>query len=210
MRHRPAREAAHDLLGRLDLLERHGWAGRNELEEVARLQRRSLVDERREPVVEVGAVAADGGPERVRACDGCLQRVDDVGIGRVRLAALPELHVPGVLEPRPAARAASSRSSASRSNRSSRAPPMADGVPGEELRAEGAIEADRLEEPRTAVARDVGDPHLGHHLEHALLEPGEQPALRSSGEGRSPPTLSSAARRATVSRASRGQIASAP
>ena len=49
--HGAAGEAADDRLGRLDLLERHRWAGMHELEEVARLQRHSLVHERRESVV---------------------------------------------------------------------------------------------------------------------------------------------------------------
>ena len=78
VRHGPAREAADDRLGRLDLLERHGWAGGHELEEVARLQGRALVDERREAVVEVGAAVANCGAERMGAGDGGLQSVDDI------------------------------------------------------------------------------------------------------------------------------------
>jgi hypothetical protein len=49
---------------------------------------------------------------------------------------------------------------------------------GEQLGAERAIEPDRLEQACAPVAGDVRDAHLGHDLEHALLEPGEQTPLR--------------------------------
>src|SRR4029453_16176959 len=81
---------------RLCPLERQGGAGLCELEEVARLQRRTPVDERREPVVEVGAPVAYRRTQRVGARDRGLQRVDDVCVGRMRLAALTELVVAGV------------------------------------------------------------------------------------------------------------------
>ena len=49
------------------------------------------------------------------------------------------------------------------------------------LAAERAIEPDRIEQPGAAVARDVGDAHLGHDLQDALLERGEEAALRLVG-----------------------------
>ena len=181
VRHRSAREPAHDLLGRLDLLERRGWAGRYELEEVARLQRRPLVDERREAVVEVRAPVANRDPQRVRAGDGGLQRIDDVGVGRVRLPTLAELVVAGVvragplgtrrLQPREGLALEPLEPGASDRRRSS----------GEELRAQRAVEPDGLEEARAPIARDVRDPHLGHHLEDAFLEGCEQPPLSLGG-----------------------------
>ncbi len=101
----------------------------------------------------------------------------------MRLAALPELVEAGVVEPRHVlargpeaferlvlepleARAADRR-------RRSR----------EQLPAQRAIEPDRLEEPSAAIAGDVRDPHLRHHLEHALLERREEPALGLAGRG---------------------------
>ena len=47
----------------------------------------------------------------------------------------------------------------------------------EKAAAEVAVEADGLEQARAAIARDVGDAHLGHHLQHAVLERAQQPAL---------------------------------
>src|SRR5204862_6399162 len=87
VRHRASREAAHDRLGGFDLVDRDRAIARGH-QEVAQLQRRASVDERSEAVV----VAASKG---VR---GLLQGVDDWRARGIRLAALSELDVAGVLE----------------------------------------------------------------------------------------------------------------
>ena len=53
VRHGSAREATHDRGGRLDLLDRDRRPCRHELEEVARLERVTTVDELREALVEI-------------------------------------------------------------------------------------------------------------------------------------------------------------
>ena len=115
--------------------------------------------------------------------DRFLERGDDVRIGRVRLAALAELEVAGVLELRPLLvrclqpleclplEAVEARTADGR------------GRAAEVLAAEVRSRPDRVEEPGAAIARDVRDPHLGHDLQHALLEGAEEPTLRLVGRG---------------------------
>ena len=182
VRHRAAGEPAHDRLRRLDLLERHGWAGRYELEEVARLQRRTLVDERREAVVEVGAAVAHRRAQRVGARRprpaAHPRRPESVACGS---PPLRNLTYPGFSSA--GSRRARRFQARERLPLEALEPSAADRRrrPGEELGADVLVEADRLEQARAAIARDVRDAHLGHHLEHALLEPGEQPPLRLVG-----------------------------
>ena len=178
VRHAAAREAAQDRLDRLDLVERHGRACGDELEQVARLERRATVDERGEAAVLLGAAAAVDRPaERVRGRHR-LQRLGHLGRRRVRLAAGPVLDVAGALE------LARRPSRGARSSRSSSAKP----IPPSERRRAGEAELDdlrrepeRLEELRAPVRGHVGDAHLRHHLEDAVLERGAEAALRLAG-----------------------------
>ena len=183
VRHGTAGEPADDGLGRLDLVQRYRSSRGNELEQIARLERSTVVDERGEAVVEVGATVAHRGSQRVRARHRLLQRRHDVRVGRVRLAALAELDVPRVLELR--SRSVRRLEPLERLPLEPLEPRAADrrGRSREEIATEVAVEADGFEEPRPAIARDVGDAHLGHDLEHALLETGQEPALRLVGRG---------------------------
>ena len=98
VRHAATRETAQDRLDRLNLVERHGRACGDELEQVARLERHATVDERREAAVLLGAAAAVDRPaERVRGRHR-LQRLGHLGRRCVRLAAGPVLDVAGALE----------------------------------------------------------------------------------------------------------------
>ena len=79
VRHAAAREAAHDRLCRLDLVERDRLGRRHELEQVAQLERLAPVDERGEALVRVPA-ARRHRARSVCAARRCLQRVDDVRV----------------------------------------------------------------------------------------------------------------------------------
>ena len=178
VRHRAAGEAPHDRVDGLDLVERDGVTDRDGLEQVAGLEGRPLVHERGEPLVEVEALALHRLDEGVRGRHALLQRVDDVRVGRVGLAALAELVEAGVLERdllrlargEPLERLALQPVEADPADRGRRR--------AEEAAAEPTVEPDRLEEARPAIARDVGDPELRHHLQHPVLERPEQATLR--------------------------------
>ena len=99
-----------------------------------------------------------------------LQCLEHVGIGLVGLAALAELEVAGVFEAR-AARGGGGRArdclllelvEADPTDRPRRA--------GKSGLDEVTVEPERLEGLSAAVAGDVGDPELRHHLEHAVLD----------------------------------------
>ena len=181
VRHRAAGEPPHDRVDRLDLLERDRLPRGDELEQVARLHRRSPVDEVGEARVELLSLSFDGLDERVRRGDALLERLDDVRIGRVRLAALAELVEARVLERRllrrarlePRERVAFERVERDAADRRRRA--------AEEPLAEPPVEPHRFEETRAAVARDVGDADLRHHLQHAVLERAQETCLCLGG-----------------------------
>ncbi len=178
VRHRSAREATHDRGCRLDLVERDRRPGGYEVEQVARLERVTTVDQLREALVQIRAIPAGGCPQRVRPRDRLLQRGHDVGIRRVPLAALAVLEVAGVLELR-LVRAGSVEPlegfplEAVETRAAERG-----GRAAEVLAAERAVEADGVEQAGAAVARHVGDAHLGHDLQDALLERREKAPLR--------------------------------
>ena len=94
-----------------------------------------------------------------------LEGVHNVGIRRVRLAAVAELHVAGVLElgaltaREHLALELCEADTADRARRSRQA--AVDDVAGE---------PDRFKQLRAAVRRDFGDAHLGHDLEDAVLD----------------------------------------
>ena len=155
MRHRAAGEAPDDRVDGLDLVERHRLRRLDGLEQVARLERRPAVDEPGEPLVEIEPLALHRLDERMGGRDALLERLDDVGVGRMRLAALAELVEAGVLE-RGLRRGRGGESV----ERLALEPVDADPADGrgrtaEEAPAEAAVEPDRLEQPRAAVARHV-------------------------------------------------------
>ncbi len=116
--------------------------------------------------------------------------LDDVRIGLVRLAALAELDVAGVLQarrPRPVERLALELGEADAADRRVR--------PGEAELDHLGREPDDVEDLGAAVRRDVGDAHLGHDLEDASSTAARKRRCASSGEGRSPPTLSACGER---------------
>ena len=174
VRHATAREAPQDRLDRLDLVDRHGRACGDKLEQIARLERHAPVDERGEAAVLLGAAAAVDGPaERMRGRDG-LQRLGHLRRRRMRLAARPVLDVPRALElaccRAACAQLALELGEADATERGRRACEAELGHLGRE--------AERFEELRAAVRGHVGDPHLRHHLENAVLEGGAEAALR--------------------------------
>ena len=189
VRHRAAREPAHDRLHRLDLVERQRLGRGDELEKVARLDRRPLVDERGEALVEVVPLALHGLHERVRRGDAVGERRDDVRVGAVRLAALAELVEARVLELRllgdargePAERVPLEPVEPDPADRGRRS--------AEEALAETPVEADRLEQPCAPVAGDVGDPHLRHDLQDAVLERAQETRLGLGGRRTVAPDL---------------------
>src|SRR5207249_9758036 len=91
VRHGTAGEPLHDRLDGLDVVERHGRSGRDELEQVARLDRGSVVHELAEPRVAIRATVPGGGPQRVSLTDRPMKGFDDLGARGVRLSALAEL-----------------------------------------------------------------------------------------------------------------------
>ena len=148
MGHAAAREAAHDCLDGLHLVDRHGPDLR-ELEQVARLERRTLVDQRRETCVVVP-----------RSCAGrLLQRLDDCGCRRMRLAALAPFHVAGILE----LLGSGARECIALEIGEAGASERRRGAREAELDHVGS-EPERVEELRTAVRGDVGDAHPRHRL----------------------------------------------
>ena len=178
VRHRAAREPADDRVDRLDLVERRGLGRVDGLEQVARLERGPSVDEPGEALVEVEALALHGLDERVCGGDALLQRLDDLGVGRVRLAALAELVEAGVLEL--GLVGTGGREAVERLALEPVEPDPADRRrrPAEEAPAEPPVEPDGLEQAGAPVAGDVRDAHLRHDLEDAVLERAEQPPLR--------------------------------
>src|SRR6185436_20347146 len=147
-------------------------------EEVAGLERRPLLDEPGEAVVLLEPVAAHRTDERVRGGDALLEPLDHLRLGRVPLAALAELVEAGVLESRPLGVAR--REPLERAGLEPLEPDAADRgrCAAEEPPAQAPVEPDRLEQPGPAVARDVRDPGLRHHLEDAQLERLEEARLR--------------------------------
>ena len=142
VRHRAAREAADDRLDRLDLVERHGLHGGHELEQVAQLHRLAAVHELGEAcVVARAAVRA--------ACE----RRDDVRVRRVRLAALAELDVAGVLELRLVAPARSAHASRSSSAKPTPPTPTASGEAGRPRR--GRARASKSCAPRYEATSEI-------------------------------------------------------
>ena len=117
----------------------------------------ALVDERGEALVQLEPLALDRLDERVRRRHALLQRVDHVGVGRVRLAALAELVEAGVLEL--GLRALAHRQPVERVPLQPVEPDPADrrGRAAEEPSAQPPVEPDGLEEPRAPIARNVGD-----------------------------------------------------
>ena len=207
VRHAAAREAAQDRLDRLDLVERHGRACRDELEQVARLERRATVDERGEAAVLLGAAAAVDRPaERVRGRHR-LQRLDHLGRRRVRLAAGPVLDVAGALEL--AARPSDARPQL--------AFELGEADPAERRRRAGEAELDDLRrEPSASKScapryeATSAMPIFAITLRTPSSSAARKRRCASPGDGWSPPRRSAAASAATVSSASRGQMASAP
>ena len=161
--HAAGGEAPHDRLRGLDLLERNRNVRRDELQQIAHLHRLAAVDERCEPLVRVPASRPCRASERVRG-------VDDVGVRRVRLSALAELDVAGILQPRPrrsgGARALDRLALEVGERRSADGPRR----PRERRLDERPVETERVEDLRAAVARDVRDAHLRHHLQDAVLD----------------------------------------
>ena len=165
MRHGAAGEAPHDRLRRLDVVDRSRSSLRK-LEQIAELERRAAVDEVGEPLV----VAT---PECMR---GLLQRVDDGRARRVRLAALAELHVARVLERACALPLEDLPLELGESD----APDDARS-PGQAEVDDVRRKADGLEELRAAVRRHVGDAHLRHDLQDAVLDGVAEAELRLGG-----------------------------
>ena len=175
MRHAARREALHDRLGRLDLLERDRLRGRAQLEQVAHLHRLAPVDEIREVGVTLPAVRPHGAAKCMRgahvvAARCRLQSLEHVGVGLVRLAALAELEVARVLE-------AGTRTGGGAGTRDRLLLQLVEADSPDRPRRprksgldEVTVEAERLEGLRAAVAGDVRDPELRHHLEHAVLD----------------------------------------
>ena len=191
VRHGPAREAREDRPGGLYLGERNGLACRHELEQVTRLHRRPPVDEPRELLVQAPAVEAvrsravprDRLAKRVGGHE-LVHRVDDVAVRLVRLAALSPLHVAGALERHlatpgergcPLDQLTLELVEADARDRARRA--------DERRRHDLGREADNLEDLGAAVAGDVRDTHLRHHLEDAVLDRVLEPPLCLSGRG---------------------------
>ena len=167
-RHRSAREAAHDVGDRLDLVDRHWRPGGDELEQVARLERRAVVDERGEALVEIPAAVRHGLAQVVRRPD-LVDRRDDVRRDRVRLAALAELHVAGVLELGARLRGRVQAGEPFGLELGEADPAEVRGRARECELDHLLREPDRVEDLRAAVARHVGDAHLGHDLEDPVL-----------------------------------------
>ena len=158
-----------------------GSTASDRLEQVTRLERRASVDELGEALVEVEALALDGFHERVRGDDAPPERLHHLRIGRVGLAALAELVEARVLELRlgrlargePSQRLALEPIEADPADRRRRA--------AEEAATEPPVEPDGLEQAGAAIAGDVGDAHLRHDLQDAVLEGVEKPPLRLCG-----------------------------
>ena len=179
VRHAAAREAAQDRLGRLDLVERHRLGRGNELEQVAQLERLALVDELRrtarsrpspcrspprgacEPRPRCSA-ATTSGFDRVRARRPC-------GTSRTR----------GSRAPASPTRAASCRArhvalELREADRRRRSP----GVCGKHAPRRRAASPIASNTCGAAVRVDVGDAHLRHHLEDAVLDRAAEASLR--------------------------------
>ena len=138
------------------------------------------MDERGEAVV-LGAIAAADSPAQSLRSHGLVERGHDLRARRVRLASLSMLEEARMLE--------------RRSLRRSRNLPLAnvplqlcetDATEWARGSPEAAIdnllrESDRVEELGAAVARNVRDPHLRHHLHDAVLDRRAEPALRLVG-----------------------------
>src|SRR6266511_3773509 len=143
--HPAAREASDDRRGRLDLVEGNRIVDGPELEQVA---------------------------ERVRS-GGFLQRLHDGGTRRVRLAALAELHVAGVLELRRLATLNELAFELGEADAADRAR-----CTGETGLDDVPRKPDGLEELRAAIRRDLRNPHLGHDLQDAVLDGFTESELR--------------------------------
>ena len=172
MRHGAGREALGDRQSGLDLRDRDGWAGGDQLQQVAQLGERPLVDEGGELVVQLVPAGGDCPLQQVRRLH-VVEGVDDVLVVGVVLATPLQVAVvagvgqagvgvPGqnVLAQRLPADAADDR----------RRPAEAH---VHHLRAE----PHHLEDLRAAVAVHGGDARLREHLEHAVLTGGLEPLL---------------------------------
>src|SRR6266511_5218929 len=170
--HPAAREASDDRRGRLDLVEGNRIVDGPELEQVAQLERGAIVHQCRETLVERPAAAVHGFAERVRS-GGFLQRLHDGGTRRVRLAALAELHVAGVLELRRLATLNELAFELGEADAADRAR-----CTGETGLDDVPRKPDGLEELRAAIRRDLRNPHLGHDLQDAVLDGFTESELR--------------------------------
>jgi hypothetical protein len=162
VRHRASREATDDRFGGLDVFDRDA-GGASELQQVAQLQGRAAVDELGKAVVVTAA-------ESVRSF---LQGVDDGWTRRMRLSALAELDVAGVVELRAAAPLEEFALELGEPDASDRAGRSGQAEVDHVLR-----QADGFEELRAPVRRDLRNAHLGHDLEDAVLDRFAEPQLR--------------------------------
>ncbi len=166
VRHCSGLEAAHDGLDRLDLFEGHGGPKRLQLHEPAqgRAPLLLVVDESAELLEEA---------EVVRAAS-VLQLVDRLRVEEVVLAVVPPLVLaPGIeLVGRDPARSKGRPVPRRRLAGHDPDPDAGDArrSPGEVLVDQVLVEADGLEDLGPAVALDGGDPHLGDHLHHPLVQ----------------------------------------
>jgi len=170
VRHAAGGETQNDRFRRLHLVERHRVGGR-EVEQVAQLHRRPAVDEGGEAVVRLPTVLPDGEPQSMcRVYHGC--------VGLVRLAALPELDVARVLQPRggePGLGLALELVEPEAADRRRRA--------GEAEVDHLLRETEHVEHLRAAVGGDVGDPHLRHDLQHPVFDRRAEALLRGGRRG---------------------------
>ena len=169
--HRAGREALDDLLGGLDLLERHRLAAvflrGLDAEQAADGQHALglLVEDLGEGAVLVARVAAHG----------VLQRRDRLGRPGMRLAAHAEqifaADLERVLEHRHVAeRIAMAAARSPRRSASSPTPSMRVAVPKKNSPTKSLFRPDRVEDLRAAIRLVGRDAHLGHHLEDALVD----------------------------------------
>ena len=165
VRHRAGRKPPDDALDRLDLVDRHRRR-RRKVEQAAQrgVPAVLIVDELR-VLLEDGVLPAAG---------GVLQLEHRVGVEQVVLAVAAPLVLAAVVQV-----------GRSHGPHRVRAPVPLEHLLGDDLDAdaadarrrpgeiaidEGAIEADRFEDLRAAIALKGRDAHLGHHLQDAFVE----------------------------------------
>jgi hypothetical protein len=164
-RHGARLEALHDLRGRLDLVDRNRRAGAEAEEPADGAQALALVVCRGREVLELLVAAG---------AHGVLQQRDGVRVVHVMLAAPPPLILAARLEVAVEVGGDLERVVVAEL-RLAREHVQADALnarrgPREVALDQIGVEADGLEDLRAPVALERRDPHLGHHLEDALVD----------------------------------------